>query len=189
MREAYWSRAVMMWFISAEGKVKLSHFSLGPSGARLLRLITSMLASNGCIIKLCFLCAKFCFPYRSACWLEAACMWLPGRLAHVSLYLLIRVTRARGQEPASPWPPSLPSTGTPGISFSVTFSLILLDTCVSWHLNMLHPAWGTCATDEVGDSNKNRNNFCPSCGSFSLSSVVFLAGQRVLWKPVPEPAQ
>lgn len=54
---------------------------------------------------------------------------------------------------------------------------------------MLHAARGTFATDEVGDFNKTRNCSCPSCGSFSLSAVVPLAGQQVLWKPVPELVQ
>lgn len=54
---------------------------------------------------------------------------------------------------------------------------------------MLHAALGTFATDEVGDLNKTRNCSCPSRGSFSLSAVVPLAGQWVLWKPLPELAQ
>lgn len=185
MRDAHWSGAMMMWYASVDGE--LSHFSLDLSGSGPLRLIPTMLASDSCMIKACCRCARFCFPYRrSACCLDIACTWLPGCLVHIPMYVLVHVTWARGQEPASLWPPS---TRTPGISFSVTSPLILLDTCVSWHLNMLHPAWGTCTTDEVVDSNKNRNPSCPSHGSFSLSSVVSLAGQRVLWKPVPEPAQ
>ena len=140
-----------------------------------------MLASDSCMIKTCFLCARFCFPYRNACWLDTACMWLTR--AHPCV-VLRHVTCARGQEPASLWSPS---TCTPGISFSITF--ILLDTGVSQHLNMFHPAGGTCAADEPGQSNKTRNRSYPSCGGFRLSSVVSLAGQRVLWKPVPEIAQ
>lgn len=117
---------------------------------------------------------------------------LVGHCSHVALAEMspwIYVMRARGQEPASRRPHSSPSTRSPGISLAVTSSLIVLDACRGWHLNMLHPAQGTFATDEVGDLNKNRNCSCPSCGSFSLSSVVSLAGQRVLWKPVAELAQ
>lgn len=81
------------------------------------------------------------------------------------------------------------STHSPGTSLAVTSSLTVLDACKGWHLNMLHAAQGTFATDEAGDLSKNRNCSRPSCGSFSLSPVVSLAGQWVLWKPVPELAQ
>lgn len=61
--------------------------------------------------------------------------------------------------------------------FSCT--LIALDTCVSWHLNMLCPARGPGAADEVGDSDENRSRAC--CGDFSLYSVVSWGGQWLLW--------
>lgn len=148
---------------------------LSQSGTRLLQLLTSILASDNCKIKLVFCVSGFLIEVLAG-WTLLAC----PLLAHAPPCLCAGVCYV-GEGPGISFP-----VATQHVPFSVTSSLILLDTCVRWHLNMLHPAWGTCATDEAGNSNENRNCSCPSRGSFSLSSIVSLAGQWVLWIPVFE---
>lgn len=96
-------------------KDKLSHLSLSPSVARLLWWITNMFAINSCVTKPCFLCDKFCFPYRSAF------MWLWLRCPHGCVDPCFM-----GEGPGTFLLHSPPSTQSPGTSLAAPSSLIVL---------------------------------------------------------------
>lgn len=79
----YWRSTVgwgmMLWNTSAEGRISfpisdsvhLSHCDGLPACLQ-----------ETVVTKTCFLCHRFCFPYRSVCWLDAALMWLWLRCPH-----------------------------------------------------------------------------------------------------------